>query len=82
MNDYLDNIFEDIKLDENQKKAILDENKYQMIIAGAGSGKTTTMAAKVKYLVDIKKINPQNILLISFINKAVQELKDKIENEF
>ena len=82
MNDYLDNIFEDIKLDENQKKAILDENKYQMIIAGAGSGKTTTMAAKVKYLVDIKKINPQNILLISFTNKAVQELKDKIENEF
>ena len=82
MNEYLENIFKDIKLDENQKKAILDENKYQMIIAGAGSGKTTTMAAKVKYLVDIKKVDPKTILLISFTNKAVSELKERINSEF
>ena len=82
MEDYLTNIFKDIKLDEHQKKAILDESKYQMIIAGAGSGKTTTIAAKVKYLVDIKKVEPEEILLISFTNKAVFELKSKIEKEF
>lgn len=82
MDEYLDTIFDDIKLDDNQKKAILDDSKYQMIIAGAGSGKTTTMAAKVKYLVDIKKINPSSILLISFTNKAVDELKERINDDF
>ena len=82
MEDYLDKIFEDIKLDDNQKKAVINDYKYQMIIAGAGAGKTTTMAAKVKYLVDIKEVAPCDILMISFTNKAVDELKERLHNEF
>lgn len=51
---------------------------YTLVIAGAGAGKTTTMAAKVKYLVDKKGILPEQRFVISFTNKAVDELKDKI----
>ena len=51
--DYFDNMFinvdPNIKLDEEQRKAILIDEDYSLIVAGAGSGKTTTMAAKVKY---------------------------------
>lgn len=86
MEEYFDNLFIDIDkniyLDSEQRKVILDDSKYLMIVAGAGSGKTTTMSAKVKYLVEIKKVNPKNIVLISFTNKAVFELKDRINDSF
>ena len=84
--EYFDNIFKgidnSISLDLEQRNAILTDEKNVMVIAGAGSGKTTTMAAKVKFLVDIKKINPNDIIMISFTNKAVNELRDKINKEF
>lgn len=79
---YLDNILvkidPKIRLDEEQRKAILNDEDNALIVAGAGAGKTTTMAAKVKYLVDKKKIRPERILVISYTNKAVDELKDRI----
>ena len=43
--------------------------------------KTTTVAAKVKYLVDRKGVNPEDILVISYTNKAVNELKDRIQKK-
>lgn len=82
INNYIDNIFkgidDSIKFDEEQKKAILCETKHQLIIAGAGSGKTTVLAGKVKYLVEIKGIKPEEILMISFTNKATAELIERI----
>lgn len=86
MDDYLKNIFrgidDSIILDDEQKQVVLDDSKYLMVIAGAGSGKTTTMAAKVKYLVDINKVNAEDIVLISFTNKAVSELRERINGDF
>lgn len=79
---YLDDILKDvdpqIMLDEDQRKVILTDEDYCLVIAGAGAGKTTTVAAKVKYLVEKKSVDPKQILIISFTNKAVGELKDKI----
>ena len=79
---YLDNILHEvdpqIKLDEDQRRVILTDEDYCLVIAGAGAGKTTTVAAKVKYLVEKKGIDPKQILVVSFTNKAVQELRDKI----
>lgn len=73
--DYLDNVLKSvdpvIDLDEDQRRVVLSDEDYTLVIAGAGAGKTTTVAAKVKYLVDKKDIVPKKILVISFTNKAV-----------
>ena len=82
---YLDEILKDvdpkIMLDDDQRKVILTDEDYCLVIAGAGAGKTTTVAAKVKYLVEKKNVDPNQILIISFTNKAVGELKDKINKD-
>ena len=81
--DYLDTVLKsvdpDIILDDDQRMAVLTDEDYCLVIAGAGAGKTTTVAAKVKYLVDKQCIDPKQILVISFTNKAVNELKRKIQ---
>lgn len=76
------NIDETIKLDENQRKIILTDEDYVMVIAGAGSGKTTTITAKVNYLIEKQNIKDQEIVVITFTNKAVDELKERINKEF
>ncbi len=79
---YLDGILKDvdpnISLDDEQRRVVLSDEDYTLVIAGAGAGKTTTVAAKVKYLIEKKGVNPDEILVISFTNKAVGELRDKI----
>ena len=79
---YLDNMLKvddpKISLDENQRRVVLSDEDYTLVIAGAGAGKTTTIEAKVKYLVDKAGIKPEEILVISFTNKAVEELKERI----
>ena len=83
--EYLDHILEEvdpkIKLDDDQRKVILTDEDYCLVIAGAGAGKTTTVAAKVKYLVEKKQVDPKQILVVSFTNKAVQELRDKLNHD-
>ena len=82
---YLDSILKDIdpniKLDEDQRIVVLTDEDYSLVIAGAGAGKTTTVAAKVKYLVEKQRIKPEEILVVSFTNKAVGELKEKIQKQ-
>ena len=82
---YLDTILRDIDpnimLDEDQRKVVLTDEDYCLVIAGAGAGKTTTVAAKVKYLVERRGIKPEEILVVSFTNKAVGELKEKIQKQ-
>lgn len=83
--EYLDNILKSVNpnviLDDDQRKVVLTDEDYCLVIAGAGAGKTTTVAAKVKYLVEKKGIDPKDILVISFTNKAVGELRDKINRD-
>ena len=82
---YLDDILKEIDpnimLDEDQRKVVLTDEDYCLVIAGAGAGKTTTVAAKVKYLVEKKNIKPEEILVVSFTNKAVGELKERIQKQ-
>lgn len=83
---YFDNMFEKIDkniiLDENQRKIIITDEDNVMVIAGAGSGKTTTICAKVNYLIEKLNVNEEEIVVISFTNKAVEELKERINNDF
>lgn len=84
--DYFDNMYrgidENIHLDKEQIKAILADEDYSLIIAGAGTGKTTTIASKVKYLVDIKKVDPAKIVVMSYTKKATEELEKRIVLDF
>lgn len=83
--DYLDAILREvdpaISLDDDQRKVVLSDEDYSLVIAGAGAGKTTTVAAKVKYLVEKQGIDPKQILIISFTNKAVNELRARINED-
>lgn len=82
---YLDTILHEvdpvIMLDDDQRRVVLTDEDYCLVIAGAGAGKTTTVAAKVKYLVEKKNVDPRQILVVSFTNKAVQELRDKLNRD-
>jgi len=79
---YFDNLLKDIdpniKLDDEQRRAVVTDDDYCLLVAGAGAGKTTTMAAKVKYLVEKKHIPPEDIIVISYTRKAIDELKERI----
>ena len=83
---YFDNMFkgidDNINLDEEQRRAILIDEDYSLIVAGAGSGKTTTMAAKVKYLIEKKHIDPKSIILLSFTNNSVDDLDTLLNDKF
>ena len=83
---YFKNMFKDIdsdiELDEDQIKAITNDDNHVLVLAGAGTGKTTTMVGKVKYLVDIKNVDPSRILVISYTKKAVEELRSIINDGF
>lgn len=64
-------------LDNEQRAAALTDGKVG-VFAGAGSGKSTTLVARVAYLVKDRRVNPSRILVTSFNVKAASELKEKI----
>lgn len=65
-------------LNEEQKKAVIDSIGPQIILAGAGSGKTRVLTYKVIYLIAKENVSPQNILMVTFTNKAANEMKERI----
>ena len=79
LNLYFDDI-EGKKLDDQQRTALITDEYSNLIIAGAGSGKTLTILGKVKYLIEQKKVKPENILLLSFTKKTVDELNERLKN--
>jgi len=69
-------------LDPQQIAAIADDSATELVVAGAGTGKTTTLVGKVKYLVNVKKVPLKKILIIFYTNNTVDDLKKTIQNEF
>lgn len=67
------------KLDEQQKRAVIIDDNCALVVAGAGSGKTLTITAKVKYLCEVKGIEPAKILLLSYTGAAKNEMTDRIK---
>jgi DNA helicase-4 len=83
--DYFDTILKSVDasvmLDDEQRRAVVMDEDYCLIVAGAGAGKTTTMAAKVRYLVEKQGVAPSDIIVISYTNKAIDELRDRINKK-
>jgi len=68
-------------LDKEQTASATISNRNNIIIAGAGSGKSLTMVGKIKYLVLEKNVNIKDILCITFTNNAAKSLENKIKKE-
>lgn len=65
-------------LNKEQQEAVTAENGPMIILAGAGSGKTRVLTYRVLYLIAEKHIDPSNILMVTFTNKAANEMKERI----
>ncbi len=66
-----------MQLSEQQKNAVLHTGTPALVVAGAGSGKTRTLTAKIAYLIE-KGYDPSRILAITFTNKAAEEMKTRL----
>ena len=73
MSDYL------LGLNQQQYQAVTTKSQYVRVVAGAGSGKTRVLTTRVVYLVENWGISPENILAITFTNKAANEMKKRLE---
>lgn len=65
-------------LDKQQMECVVKEPISQLVVAGAGTGKTTTIIGKVKYLLKMNLYKPNEILLLSFTKAAAMEMKERI----
>ncbi|MBD5240175.1 MAG: UvrD-helicase domain-containing protein [Bacteroidales bacterium] len=68
-------------LDPQQREAIVKEEDNSLIVSGAGSGKTSTIIGKLHYLLDIKHVNPEQILCLSYTRDAAYQLRQRVNEE-
>ena len=66
------------QLNDNQKEAVLSHSYYVRIIAGAGSGKTKVLVTRIAHLIDDLGVYPNQVLAITFTNKAANEMKERV----
>lgn len=78
---YFDHVLGTYPLDPQQRDSIVKLEDNCLVIASAGSGKTSTIVGKAKYLVEKQHISPAKILLLTYTKKAANELSERMEIE-
>jgi len=71
-------------LDRDQRRAVIIDDKHNLIAAGAGSGKTEVLITRIAYLIDRKPdtVHPDRILALAYQNKAAREMRDRLYERF
>lgn len=75
---------ENLVLDNDQQTAIVTDDKHNLVVAGAGSGKTEVLITRIAYLVKRKPdtIKPERILALAFQNKAALEMRERLKKRY
>ena len=66
------------KLNDEQKEVVLYNEGPMVVMSGAGSGKTHTLVAKVRYLIEEKEVRPKKLVIVTLTKKAAEEMKDRL----
>ncbi|MCG2827535.1 MAG: UvrD-helicase domain-containing protein, partial [Thermoplasmatales archaeon] len=75
---------ENLVLDDDQQTAIITDDKHNLVVAGAGSGKTEVLITRISYLIQRKSdtIKPNRILVLAFQNKAANEISERLKKRY
>ena len=68
-------------LDAQQMRCIVKDVRNHLVLAGAGTGKTTTIIGYIKYLLKEKRSIPEEILVLSFTNASATEMSERLQKE-
>jgi DNA helicase-2/ATP-dependent DNA helicase PcrA len=67
-------------LNDPQRNAVAANSKHQMVLAGAGTGKTRVLVHRIAWLLQVENISPFSIMAVTFTNKAAKEMRARLEN--
>lgn len=67
-------------LDSKQKEIVESDSKDILVIAGAGSGKTRVLVERVRHLIEVKQVEPQELICVTFTNAAADEMRERLQD--
>lgn len=67
-------------LNDGQRNAVAASSTHQLVLAGAGSGKTRVLVQRIAWLMQVEGVSPFSIMAVTFTNKAAKEMKTRLEH--